>query len=226
MANLMRRVLSRWRYSRSVWAAIRLLLQPSGGLDILVRRAYPGISVAIRHGRESGERPEAVALQVVTAILTRVIEDQMDPAGRRRALLEMGSLDEGELSAEPLHLARVFTTSMAVANEWVTAGLVDSYDCEIFVNEVTGALHGEDSNSRRAARVARALQEASGFNETSDRYLAKLEAERDEALAQAVAAVRRAEQRGTLAPDPRSDAELKESIRRMWEAELEIENDE
>lgn len=46
------------------------------------------------------------------------------------------------------------------------------------------------------------------------------EAQREAALEQAVRAIRAAEQEGKLGVDPRSDEELKESIRRMWDEEL------
>ena len=42
----------------------------------------------------------------------------------------------------------------------------------------------------------------------------------ENALIDAVRAIRQAEQNGTVAPDPRSDSEIRESIREMWDADL------
>lgn len=47
----------------------------------------------------------------------------------------------------------------------------------------------------------------------------------DKALDVAVQAVRAAEARGATAVDARSDAEIKESIREMWQDELDFERE-
>lgn len=50
--------------------------------------------------------------------------------------------------------------------------------------------------------------------------LAELEAQADAAVDRAVKSIREAEAAGTLSPDPRSDAEIKESLREMFEEDL------
>jgi hypothetical protein len=52
-------------------------------------------------------------------------------------------------------------------------------------------------------------------------FTASIALNQSAALDKAVAAVREAEANGTLSPDPRSDAELRESIREMWDSESE-----
>ncbi len=48
----------------------------------------------------------------------------------------------------------------------------------------------------------------------------RLEEEKQEAVEQAVQAVRTAEREGKFSPDPRSDSELGESNEQMWDDEL------
>ena len=161
MANPIAGFFVRWRYRKSVWAAIRRLLGPMAKLEKVIMQAYPGIDLAIRNGGESGQGPEAIALQIVSAVLTTVIENQMDPEDRRRALLELNALANGDdPPAEPLLLVRVFTSSLGVADQWVAANRVDSYSSKIFSSEVLGALMGKDSETRQATRIGDSLRGA------------------------------------------------------------------
>ena len=65
--------------------------------------------------------------------------------------------------------------------------------------------------------IARIVADVDGM---ANDFMHSAEADLDASLDQAVNAVRAAEEAGRLAPDPRSDRELKESIRQMWDEDL------
>lgn len=83
--------------------------------------------------------------------------------------------------------------------------------------EVLGALDDVSAESAWSAQdTDTAANDIIGMQEE---FMAKRRASQDAALNTAVRAIRSAEEAGRLAVDERTDAELKESIREMWEDE-------
>jgi hypothetical protein len=210
---------ARRRYEREAWKRIGALFVPMNSVVRLIRTAYPGARTEILKAWEEHEAVEEVAARISSAVLARVMEDQMDDPTRDRALQEIHAFAANDPPTSPLPIVETIVTATGIVRIWAETGRLDEQSRKIFMDEVMGALHGRTHKERRAGRLIDALRETAGLQASGSQLRQEWETGQEEALDQAVAAIRRAEQEGRVAVDPRSDEVLRESVRTMWESE-------
>jgi hypothetical protein len=143
--------LQRRRYRDAVRVAFDLMLGGfPEGFSERVWQGYPGIETAVSSNMDEGNDPCLTAVQLVSAIITNVIEGA-DAYTRAKVLDQLkGAAGSPPEDAFAKGILRIEST----AYHWALAGKFDMQFRDVLMSELIGALAGKAHNERVADRIA------------------------------------------------------------------------
>lgn len=143
------------RYRKGIKVAFNWLLSgfPDGVAENAWRR-YPGIERDLARHLEEGEGSEFVAVQIVSAVMTDMIEQSTDVEMKARVLEQLKRAKD-EMPSDPL--ARGILRIESTAYHWVLTGKFEMNFRDIMMSEIIGALVGTPHNERVANRIVAPL---------------------------------------------------------------------
>jgi hypothetical protein len=148
----MRQWLRRRRYRRAVKIDFGWLLSgfPNGFSEVLWQR-HPGIEADLPRHMALGEGSEMAALQIVSSVITHIIEQSDDLEWKHTVLDQLKcAKDQAPTDSFASGILRMEST----AYHWALANKFDMTFRDIMMSEIIGALAGKSANERRGKRLS------------------------------------------------------------------------